>query len=480
MKLICRSLLILSCLLFVALSEVKAEAVHNAKKRPNVLFIAVDDLRPQLGCFGFDNMHTPNIDRLAAGGTVFERAFCMVPTCGASRASLMTGVRPSPNRFVNYLAWAEKDAPGATTLNTHFKNNGYTTISNGKVFHHLTDSASGWSEPATDEMDHPMYAVPENQALHEKRSAKVHWQRGPAFEAADVPDDTYGDGLVLKKSIADLQRLAKQDEPFFLATGFFKPHLPFVAPQKYWDLYDRNEIQLPATYHKPKNAPWQSIHTWGELRAYAGIPKKGPVSDDTARTLIHGYYACISYTDALVGQLLDELDRLGLSENTIVVLWGDHGWNLGEHTLWCKHSCFETSLHAPLIVKAPGFNGGQKTPALTEFIDIYPSLCELAGLPLPKHLQGQSFTPLMKNPQLPWKKTAISRYGPGDSIRTDRYRFSQYRNDQGVPNGRMLYDHQADPGEDNNIAAEEAAKTVVEALSRQLDEGKGKDRKVED
>ena len=471
--LVSRLVLVACC---VCLTLGAGQIVQAADRRPNVLFIAIDDLRPQLGCFGFESMHTPNIDRLAAQGTIFERAYCMVPTCGASRASLMTGVRPSPSRFVNYLAWAERDAPDATTLNTHFKNNGYYTLSNGKVFHHPTDSAGGWSEPASDSMIFPMYALPENLATHKERSGKVSWRRGPAYEAADVPDDAYGDGKVLAKSINDLRRLAKMDQPFFLATGFFKPHLPFVAPKKYWDLYDRDAIKLPATYHKPKNAPWQAIHTWGELRAYSGIPAKGPLSDETARTLIHGYYACISYTDALVGRLLAELDRLGLAENTIVVLWGDHGWNLGEHTLWCKHSCFETSMHAPLIVKAPGFVGGKKTRGLTEFIDIYPSLCELAGLPLPEHLQGRSFTPLMKNPNLPWKKTAIGRYGPGDTIRTDRYRFTQYRNKEGQPNGRMLYDHQTDPGEDDNVAEQDDHKKTAESLARQLLEGKGKDR----
>jgi arylsulfatase A-like enzyme len=282
---------------------------------------------------------------------------------------------------------------------------------------------------------------------------------------------------VAEKAISDLRRLAKMDKPFFLAVGFFKPHLPFVAPKKYWDLYEREEIQLPETYHRPKDAPDEAIHTWGELRAYAGVPQKGPLSDEMAKDLIHGYYACVSYTDANVGKLLDELERLGLSDKTIVVLWGDHGWNLGEHTLWCKHCCFETSMHAPLIVKAPGIEGSKKTSGLTEFIDIYPSLCELARLPLPEHHQGRSFVPLMKNPDQQWKATAIGRFRNGDTIRTDQYRFTEYTGAKGNFLARMLYDHDADPDEDVNVSEKGDNKQTVESLSNQLHEGMGKDRK---
>ncbi len=465
----------LSCLCFLLSLGLTAIA---EERKPNVLFIAVDDLRPQLGCYGFKSMHTPNIDRLAAQGTVFERAYCMVPTCGASRASLMSGIRPSRNRFVNYLAWAEKDTPGITTLNTQFKNSGYYTVSNGKIFHHPEDNAIGWSEPAWRPKGVQRFQDPKNQAISAKRAKQLGRRgRGPAFESADVADDVYADGKVLEKSLNDLRRLAKMDKPFFLATGFFKPHLPFVAPKKYWDLYDRKQIRLPATYHRPKDAPAEAIHNWGELRNYANIPRTGPLSDEMALTLIHGYYACVSYTDAHVGKLLAELERLGLNDNTIVVLWGDHGWNLGEHTLWCKHCSFETSMHAPLIVKVPGIKGGKKTRGLTEFIDIYPSLCELAGITPPKHLDGRSFVPLLKTPDHPWKTAAVGRYRNGDTIRTDQFRFTEFT---GAKNGfisRMLYDHEADPAEDVNISEQTGSKQVVESLTKQLHEGKGKDRK---
>lgn len=446
-----------------------------AADKPNVLFIAVDDLRPQLGCYGRKQMHSPNIDKLAQSGVLFERAFCMVPTCGASRASLMTGIRPAPKRFVNYLAWAEKDAPGITTLNTYFRKHGYYTLSLGKVFHHPEDNAQGWSEPAWRPQGIPWYRRPENQKLHTEQQKKASNKRGPAWESADVADNAYADGVLAERAIADLQRLKTKNQPFFLAVGFFKPHLPFIAPQKYWELYDHEQIKLPATYHVPQGAPKESIHNSGELRAYAGIPPKGPVSDETARNLIHGYYACVSYTDAQIGKLLAELDRLGLTESTIVVLWGDHGWNLGEHTLWCKHSCYESSMQIPLIVRAPGIDRGQRRTGLIETIDLYPTLCELAGLPLPDHLAGRSFAALMKDAKSAWKTAAVGRYRNGDTIRTDTYRFTQYSNAKGNPTSRMLYDHASDPGEDTNAVT--TLKDTAAKLAEQLEALKGRDNK---
>jgi iduronate 2-sulfatase len=455
---------------------VVATASASGANKPNVLFIAVDDLRPQLGCYGHANMRTPNIDRLAKRGVVFNRSYCMVPTCGASRASLMTGVRPARNRFVSYQTRADKDAPNAVTLNTHFRSNGYYTVSNGKVFHHADDNAKGWSEPAwRPKTGSISYHRPENQALHLKRGKELGRRgRGPAYEAADAPDENYGDGMIARKAVEDLQRLSRRDEPFFLAVGFLKPHLPFVCPQKYWDLYPADSIKLPETYHRPKDAPDEAIHSFGEMRAYAGIPKKGPVSNETALNLIRGYYACVSFTDAQIGRVLDELDRLKLADDTIVVLWGDHGWNLGEHTLWCKHCCFETSMRAPLIVSAPGMQRGKITQGLTEFIDIYPSLCDLAGLEKPGHLEGRSFAPLLKNPAAKWKEFAIGRFGPGDTIRTDRHRFTEYRSRKDQPVARMLYDHDKDPDEDRNISELPVSAEAVEKLTRLLRENKGK------
>jgi iduronate 2-sulfatase len=440
-------------MMFVVFAILAAMNLTSAADRQNVLFIAVDDLRPELGCYGKQHIHSPNIDRLATTGVLFERAYCMVPTCGASRASLMTGIRPARQRFVSYLTIAEKDAPGITTLNTHFKKNGYNTASLGKVFHNARDNAEGWSEPVWRPSGIPWYRRPENNELHEKRQKLGSRKRGPAWESADVADDAYADGVIAERAIIDLKRLKEKDEPFLLAVGFLKPHLPFIAPKKYWDLYSHENIRLPDSYHVPKDAPKESIHTSGELRSYAGIPPKGPVSNEAARNLIHGYYACVSYTDALIGKLLSELDRLELSENTVVVLWGDHGWNLGEHTLWCKHSCYETSMQIPLIVRAPGIDGGQRRSKLVESIDLYPTLCELTGLPLPKHLQGDSLVTLMKDRNAVWKSAAVGRFQDGDTIRTDDFRFTEYTNKNGKRTSQMLYDYATDPGENVNVAA---------------------------
>jgi len=447
--------------------------------------IVVDDLRPQLGCYGLPQVKSPNIDRLAAQGMVFNRAYCMVPTCGASRASLMTSIRPAPKRFVNHLTYAEKDAPGITTLNTHLRQNGYYTVSNGKVFHHPEDCYIGWSEPAWRPGGSGPTAAVKGTAKKRgaiKKGARNKDEdgntRGAPYVISPRTDTELPDGQVAQKTIADLRRLKVKGQPFFLAAGFFKPHLPFIAPKKYWDLYPAETIKLPLNYHRPKDAPDVAIHNSGELRAYAGVPKSGPVSDEMALNLIRGYHACVSFTDEQIGKVLDELERLELAQNTTVILWGDHGWNLAEHTLWCKHSCFETSMRVPLIVRAPGFKGGLKTDGLTELIDVYPSLCELTGVPVPAHVQGRSFVPLLKNPAMPWKEQAIGRFQSGDTIRTDRYRFTEYSNPQGNPSARMLYDHRADPGEDISVSEESAQAACVAQLTERLRAGKGKDGEV--
>lgn len=385
----------------------------------------------------------------------------------------MTGIRPSRKRFANYLAIAEKDAPGTTTFNTHFKNNGYHTVSLGKVFHNVKDNAHGWSEPVWRTKGVSWYQRPENIELHETQQKLPGKHRGPAWESADVADDAYADGLIAERAMADLQRLQNKDKPFFLAVGFLKPHLPFIAPKKYWDLYDHDQIQLPNNNHVPTDAPEESIHTSGEMRSYAGIPARGPLSKETARNMIHGYFACVSYTDALIGKLLAELDRLKLADNTIVVLWGDHGWNLGEHTLWCKHSCYETSMQIPLIVRAPGLSGNQRRSQLVESIDLYPSLCELAGLPLPDHLHGKSLVRIMRDPNAEWKAAAVGRFKDGDTIRTDKFRLTEYTTKQGKQTASMLYDHTTDPNENANVA--KAHQKAVDALTKDLHGIMGRD-----
>lgn len=437
------------------------------KKKPNVLFIAVDDLRPQLNCFGHEQMISPNLDRLASEGVIFSRSYCQVPVCGASRASLLSGVRPTRNRFVGYDTWQDKDLPGAVSLPRHFKNNGYRTISNGKIYHHANDAKGSWSEqPWNPEVTGGNWRDYVSQAA--QQIAADNNGAGPAYECADVQDSQYRDGKLADKTMADLKRLKDKDDPFFLAVGFWKPHLPFNAPKKYWDLYERDKIPMADNPVPPKDAPKAAIHNWGELRGYASIPPRGPLSDEDARTLVHGYYACVSYTDAQVGRVLNQLDQLGLRDNTIVILWGDHGWNLREHGLWCKHCNFDTAMNAPLLVSAPSIKGGQESNALTEFVDIYPSLCDLAGLEKPDHLDGQSFFPLLKRPGTPWKKAVFSRYMNGESIRTDRYIYSEWHDKQGKFYGRMLYDHKVDPKENVNISELPEHKDLVERLAQQL------------
>jgi len=433
-------------------------------KKPNVLFIAVDDLRPELHCYGKTHIHSPNLDRLAASGTLFERAYCMVPTCGASRASLMTGLRPKPDRFTSHKTIAADDAPGIVTLNTHFKRQGYETVSLGKVFHTVSDNVKGWSKPPWKSKA----SVFKLSASYDLAKQSKH-NRGPPTESAEVAEAEYADGDTAAKALLELQAFKQNEAPFFLAVGFVKPHLPFVAPKKYWDLYNPATIDLPDNYHPPENVPPDALHSSGELRKYATVPENGPVSDAMAKDMIHGYYACVSFIDAQIGKLLAELDRLELADNTIVVVWGDHGWNLGEHTLWCKHSCFETSLHAPLIVRAPGVSkAGGRVPALTEFIDIYPTLCALADLPLPKHLQGKSFVAQLEDPDTPGKSVAVSRYKNGDSVRNNHYRFTDYTQKAGAPIP-MLYNHRTDADENVNIAGEEKEAARVQRLRERLE-----------
>lgn len=452
---------------------------------PNILMIAVDDLRPELSSYGKSQIVSPHIDRLAASGTRFERAYCMVPTCGASRASLFSGRRPTPSRFVSYTARIDQDSPGTIGLHQHFKANGYHTVSLGKLLHFPQDLEDGWSEaPWRPDRSDPPNATPipgwTNPENLEELMESSRNKRLP-FASFDVSDEELGDGKTAQEAVRQIRSLAERDEPFFLAVGFFKPHLPFNAPKKYWNLYDNTPIDLPENYYVPLGAPNEAIHNFGELRNYAAVPKTGPVTDQMARTLIRGYYACVSYTDAQIGRLLDALDEIGLSENTIVVLWGDHGWNLGEHTLWCKHCTFETSMRAPLIIRTPEqvrSGKGNSTQALAEFIDIYPTLCELAGIDLPDHLDGESLVPLIQDNSLEGKGFAIGRFRNGDTIRTDRWRYTEYTSSQNAEDvsvvSRMLYDHKKDPDENRNLANLPEYKTVVSQLSRSLNSKKGR------
>ena len=451
----------------------KIASCSNIRKRPNILFIAVDDLRPELGCYGHPKVQSPNIDRLASEGTRFTNAFCNVPVCGASRASLLTGIRPTRDRFVTYYTRIEEDTPEATSIPQYFMNQGYHTLSLGKVAHHPDDILTHWSEPPwrpdypddlTVQKNWRDYLTEENIRIGKERGDESAWP----YEWPDVDDNAYYDGQIADKAIQDIQRLSNKTEPFFLAVGFLKPHLPFNAPKKYWDLYNEEETNLPDNYYRPQNAPDAAMHNFGELRAYYGVTAEGPVSDAMAKKLIHGYMACVSYTDAQIGRVLDALEKSDEADNTIVILWGDHGWNLGEHALWCKHCNFKTSLQTPLIVKAQGKQENQQSPALTEFVDIFPSLCELAGLPIPRQCEGSSFAPLLEKPDRPWKEAVFSQWHEGATIKTNRYAYTEWTDDNSKSYAQMLYDHRTDPDENMNIADLPENKERVIELKQKL------------
>ena len=470
--------------------------------RPNVLFIAVDDLRPELGCYGRNHIKSPHIDRLAERGTVFLRAYCQQAVCGPSRTSLLTGLRPDTTCVWGNRTHFRQRVPDAVTLPQHFKNHGYHTQGMGKLFHgsfprkastyyggrDMHDPQS-WSVPSW--FGGPRYYyTPEGIAAARKDFERIsgksdealdewvdYFTRGLATEAPEIPDDLPYDGQLAGHAVQTLQNLHHKDQPFFLAVGFIKPHLPFVAPKKYWGLYAPEQIELAGNPFRPKGAPALAMHSFGELRYYSDIPGQGPVSDEKARRLIHGYYACVSYIDAQIGRLLDELDSLGLRDRTIVCLWGDHGWHLGDHGLWCKHSNFENATRAPLIVCAPGAKApGRKTEALVEFVDIYPTLAQLAGLPLPDALEGASFAPLLDDPSRPGKRAALSQYprgtAMGRSMRTDRYRFTLWQDRRADKRtlAMELYDHQDDPEEDDNLAVQPEHAALLKRLSAELEQ----------
>jgi iduronate 2-sulfatase len=462
-------------------------AAVGAAERPNVLFIPVDDLRTELGCYGAQHIHSPHIDRLAQSGTVFLRAYCQQAVCSPSRTSLMTGLRPDSTQVYDLQTHFRTHVPDVVTLGQHFRQNGYYCVSMGKIYHGGYDDPPTWSEPARRPKGGSGYVTEENRQIMAQRRAQAKQRgltgialsrasRGNATERADVPDNAYTDGAIAELAVETLRELKDRDEPFFLAVGFLKPHLAFNAPQRYWDLYDPEKIELAANPFPPKNVTPFSLTNWGELRNYADMPAQGDLTEEQARNLKHGYYACISFIDANVGKLLHELDRLGLTDNTIVVLWGDHGWKLGEHDSWCKHTNFENDAHAPLLIRAPGQKApGSKTRALVEFVDIYPTLCDLAGLDKPDHLEGTSAAPLLDDPDQPWKPVALSQYprGPvmGYSMRTDRYRFTAWRHRKTRQIEAMeLYDHHSDPAETENIAGDADKAELVQSLLTQLTE----------
>ena len=504
-------------------SEVESEIL---KQKTNILFIAIDDLRPELGCYGSEIAVSPNLDKLATQGLLFNNAYCQQAICGPSRASLLTGIRPETSGvFHNYIKFREVN-PDVITLPQLFKNNGYETVYTGKIFHHGDlDDEKSWSRlPALDSMTSKGIKKPVAFALEKNNNERAETRKamvkkygdvakfglasGIAYESADVSDNTYSDGYNTELAIATLKELkTNKNKPFFLGLGFNKPHLNWVAPKKYWDLYDRNKIALALQNQGPENGAEMGLHPSFELRVRSGIPKKGPIDKELAITLKHAYLACVSYVDAQIGKMINALEEEGLRDNTIIIVWSDHGYHLGDMGIWGKATNYEIATRVPLIIWTPDMpkgSRGKTTDALIELVDMYPTLAELANLDIPKHVEGTSFEPLIENPNTLWKGAAFSQFpspalrewgafpirpamretyfGPlleeveeriieqqgdkwdrdmfennlmGYAMRTENYRFIVWK-DRTQPEKKPvfieLYDHKTDPLETINIA----------------------------
>ena len=428
----------------------------DAQGQYNVLFIVVDDLRPLLGCYGHPEVHTPNIDKLAERGTVFNRAYCQYPLCSPSRTSMITGLRPETTGVLNNSQNFRKKLPDAITLPQHFKTHGYHTQSVGRIAHlpRLQDDENSWSVASW----RPLWLPFDIETT-------------PSWQALDVDDDDLRDGKTARRAVRVLNGI--KDRQFFLAVGFYKPHLPFKAPRKYFELYDTENFDLPASSVSPKDAPDSALTNWSAIRAYQDLPLgTTPLSDAKTLELIRAYAATTSYTDAQIGRVLAQLDTLGLTENTVIVFCGDHGYHLGEHGIWGKQTLFEVSLRSPLIVSIP-HQQSSETEALTELVDIYPTLCDVCHLPIPTELEGSSMMPVIEQPTRPWKTAVFSQFGGsshgGISIRTERYRYTEWGRKGN--RGMELYDYEADPDETVNIAGLPENAELVVHLSERLHAG---------
>lgn len=472
----------------VLLPMILSGSEPKTEPRPNVLFLMVDDLKPLLGCYGDPMAKTPHMDALAARGAVFARTTCQVSLCAPSRASIFTGLRPDTLECYTNADNFRKTCPEVETLQRAFHRSGYYTVSIGKIYDARNSDPGGWDEEILPSSVEKLYALDENERLYHENEERYKaattgekfrlWRLGPAYEAAPVDESLYKDGQVAEKAVEILRRV--KDRPFFLGVGFSKPHLPFACPKQYWDLHDRNSLPLAPNPQPPDNGVPMALHEGFELRQFEGIPLKGELDEDLARTLVHGYYACASFADAMIGRVLEELEALGLKDNTLVVLMGDNGWHLGDKGIWSKFTDYQEATMVPLIVVDPRRAGGQRISGLVELVDIYPSLCELAGIKAPEGLEGTSFSPLLDHPSREWKKAVFSEVGRGEewkkfigtSMRTDRYNYIEWRNrEDGTLHGRELYDLEDDPREMHNLASDPEKQPLLDSLAQEMKAG---------
>ena len=474
-------LVLLTCFFF-------GPRVLQATDKPNVLMILVDDLKPALGCYGDAVAQSPHIDKLATRGIRFDLAYCNQAVCAPSRYTLMLGAHSTSTGLYGLGSPLRKVLPGAVTLPQHFAANGYRTESLGKVFHighgnlgdsmsfsqpHFHDKVIEYLDPASTDGGKLTReeAYFSNQRLGEIRSLP----RGAAFESPDVADDKYADGRVAIETVKRIQAAkARRDQdgtPFFLVTGFARPHLPFSVPEKYWDLYEPDTLPMPAHEQLPRQAPAVAEKRGGEINNYQPVPTDREMDEALKRQLIHGYYASVSYVDAQIGKVLRGLADSGMEENTIVVLWGDHGFHLGDLGIWTKHTNYEQANRIPILVVAPGVTQpGTSTRQLAESVDLYPTLVELAGLPAPfgtQSIDGISLVPVLKNPTARVRDHAFHAYPRrvlGRAVRTERYRLVEWKNpgDSDASAELELYDYEADSLETRNLASEQPA--VVKKL----------------
>lgn len=467
-----------------ALGHGQTYAQNANQSKPNVLFICIDDLRTQIGAYGHQEVITPNLDKLANDARLFTNHYVQVPTSGASRAAMLTGknakVQADTDNFTfikSLVGTSEQQSP--ETFVHHLRRNGYYTVGMGKVSHsdsghryvdgqRLRELPFSWDEfvnfensPWPDTFDAMLHG-------YDNGRTRVKGET-PAFEFRDLPDTCYADGRLGDLATEQLERLASQQEPFFMAVGFYKPHLPFTAPKKYWDMYEDAQVPISPNVDAPENVDDVFLHNSNECFNQYYHPEIGGagkvLSAEYSRDFRRAYYSALTYTDAQVGKLLDKFHELGLDKNTIIIVWGDHGWHLGDHTLWGKHSTFERALNSTLIVRTPEMeNRGEKTSALVATVDIYPTLCELTNTPAPEGIDGKSFAQTINDPESTTRDYVVSYWSKQLSIRDSRYRMSLF--DNGAKRAVMLFDHDADPNETVNVAQENP--DVVQRLTEEL------------